>query len=352
MKRNFFLFVFATLQAILISCNSNPTEAPFEPYNPDFVWTADTIAYPNEFQTIMYSIWGNSPTNLYMVGHCTASKGVMWHYDGNSWQPVNLFKDIAQSSITLYAITGSSGYNMWAVGSRNIGFENDQLIAKSLIIRFDGFNWNEITNSGTSPLRNIWMENESSYWIGGYTNPINILNNSEHIYKVRDSFPYLEGYHLAGIGKINDEYVAIAERWTDNGHTQVVYDYRKKEDQDNFVCRDSFVVNSSNWNYKWGEYGLLTVNNKLFSYGSDGVFEWTVNKWQKKKETGFNIYGMFALNDKEIFAYGDNSLIYFFDGTNWQQINSLQTPGIVYWAVWSNGKDVFVSYCLVFSLDF
>ncbi len=86
-----------------------------------YAWTADTLGYPGNYQTLMYDIWGSSPKDVYVVGHSSSSDGVLWHFDGDKWKDVNL---VAQKggnipgAIDLSAIYGFSSTDIYAVGSR------------------------------------------------------------------------------------------------------------------------------------------------------------------------------------------------------------------------------------------
>ncbi len=77
--------------ACLSSCKKNPV-GPIEPKDPrTYTWTIDTLAYPGSYQTIMQSIWGSSPSDVYVVGHNDGGYGKMYHFDGKMWTPVVLY---------------------------------------------------------------------------------------------------------------------------------------------------------------------------------------------------------------------------------------------------------------------
>ena len=87
-----FLFSLIILLAIILSgCRKSPVE-PVIPKDPrTYTWTIDTLSYPGSAQTIMQSIWGSSPSDVYVVGHNDGGYGKMYHFDGKMWTPVVLY---------------------------------------------------------------------------------------------------------------------------------------------------------------------------------------------------------------------------------------------------------------------
>ena len=80
-----------------------------------YTWTADTLAYPGSFQTLMSSIWGSSHNDVYAVGHNSRNFGHMWHYDGTAWTDVKLSTSQGGNiagPISVSAIYGISANNI------------------------------------------------------------------------------------------------------------------------------------------------------------------------------------------------------------------------------------------------
>ncbi len=108
-----------------------------------FTWTVDTLAYPDSYQTTMLSIWGSSPSDVYVVGHNERGFGKMYHFDGNEWTDVGL--NPVQGGhivgpITLEAIHGFAADDIWAVGEKRYTNPNPPpiLLDSSLVIHYDG----------------------------------------------------------------------------------------------------------------------------------------------------------------------------------------------------------------------
>ena len=145
--------VIVTLAIILItgitfySCKGPTDPPPPEKSARDYTWTADTLSYPESFQTLMSSMYATSTNNIYLVGHCNDSRGSIWHYDGKEWKPLtdDIFTVVARSSISPYQVHGTSENNIWIVGSRNSlnPTPPPNFLAESFIIQYDGTTWKE-----------------------------------------------------------------------------------------------------------------------------------------------------------------------------------------------------------------
>ncbi|SRR5690606_28184282 len=87
------IFFYIFLLFLLLSINNCKDSAidvyanrsPFE-YN----WTTDTLHLERNFQTLMFSMWASSISDLYTVGHSDGTRGAMWKYDGKNWDNIKL----------------------------------------------------------------------------------------------------------------------------------------------------------------------------------------------------------------------------------------------------------------------
>jgi sugar lactone lactonase YvrE len=85
----------------------------------------------------IYGIWGASPTDVWAVGGNvagsggTGAAGVVWHFDGNTWQNVALPGDTA-ARFTIFKVWGSAANDVWAVGDN------------STTLHYDGTAWSVV----------------------------------------------------------------------------------------------------------------------------------------------------------------------------------------------------------------
>ena len=89
-----FIILISCLFLLVISCNDNPVTPPEDqPGRRDYTWTVDTI--PN----YMIRMWGDSPTDVWIIGPAGNYNRTIYHYDGNRWTTDDVFRFISPSSI-------------------------------------------------------------------------------------------------------------------------------------------------------------------------------------------------------------------------------------------------------------
>ena len=102
---------------LFVGCKNNGTAPPVIKNPRDYSWTIDTLSFQGSAQTMMTSLWGSSPTDVYAVGHNDQSIAVMWHYDGKSWTNVKLNPregggNTIDGPLSLFSIYGFSQNNI------------------------------------------------------------------------------------------------------------------------------------------------------------------------------------------------------------------------------------------------
>jgi len=95
----------------------------------------------------LFRIWGSSGDNVFALG----SGGTILHYDGEEWADM-----YSPTSNGLYGIWGTSGTNILAVG------------VLGTMLRFDGEDWRELTNYTTQNLFDVWGSRDEIFIVGGY----------------------------------------------------------------------------------------------------------------------------------------------------------------------------------------
>lgn len=157
-KSLLFIFFFPTVLFLQFTTSCNTTE-PFDDIKPgrrDYVWTVDTLkANPGDL-FYMFSLWGSSPTDIWVVGHADASDLSKWHYDGISWK-----RDVTRISSNLQSIYGFATNDVWMCDAPGLG-----------VYHYNGQQWStsySYNESGTRlGLNNIWGETSNNiYAVGG-----------------------------------------------------------------------------------------------------------------------------------------------------------------------------------------
>jgi hypothetical protein len=343
MIRTRIIFWLFSVIAVFVSCKKDtPPEPPggTKPGKREYVWTVDTIAYPGSFQTTMRDIWASSPTNVYVVGHNERGYGKMFHFDGNSWQPVRLVTaegGLIPGPIDLSAIHGFGANDIYAVGQRFQTNPNPppNFLDSSLIIHFDGSQWSEeqLPRRGRQ-LIGVRGLNTSTIWAGGTYGALYKRDgsgwrslDSDTLFWFRDfaqdgTEAYALAYYVPPLGGSLTRFLL---HWTDP-HWEVV---------DSFSTYQGFTV-------PFGESALSNIGGKLYS-GGLGVFRKEGTAWVRTLDSfPENIIGLYGTRPEHIFAVGTSVSIYHFNGTDWHKYSEFVNVGTGCRSVWCTENEVFV----------
>jgi hypothetical protein len=94
----------------------------------------------------LYSIWGSGPGDVFAVGTSPLGErgydGVILHFDGTGWTPMpgpGVGTADGSVDVSFYSVWGTSGANVFAVGESDAGF------SKAFVARYDGVSWTAMT---------------------------------------------------------------------------------------------------------------------------------------------------------------------------------------------------------------
>jgi hypothetical protein len=267
----------------------------------------------------------------------------MWHFDGNSWTSVKLITSEGgqiEGAIELTSIYGFSSADIYAVGSRIIGYNPNpppNFIDSSLIIHYDGSSWKKENTYNGSILTAIYGTSSSDIWAGGVENTlyhktgntwqrdsINIAVQPDYIFDVSSISSY--GLNTYAMGNSN------------NNNTGNTIFYFFKRLNDTWAVQDSFL----NSGYTFGIRLNQSKLQNLYSYGGGGIYRYNGTSWDIFFQTAYPISSMWGNSDNNIFAVGSQGRAYHYNGTDWQQIEALNYPQTDYTAVWTDGTEAFV----------
>jgi len=171
------IFIYITSVTIFLiltfSCNNNNPVNPVDeqPGRRDYVWTVDTINYPNSISRI----WGSSPTDVWAGGPAGDVYKTVWHFDGKTWSTDNIFRTFYPESFFGFA---ANDVYMGSGGGK--------------IFHFDGNEWEllaQLTKDGHKDIifTNMWGTRISFfghlaiydlYAVGAYGDEKGYLNKS------------------------------------------------------------------------------------------------------------------------------------------------------------------------------
>ena len=304
------------------------------------------VTPPGEIR--LYDVWGSTGENVYAVGQ----GGVILHYDGRAWEPA-----VSPTSVSLYAIWGSGADRIFAVG-------ND-----ATVIWYNGEEWQPVPLSGlvgyreTVELRDIYgagsshvlivgskssdftpgRDDVSVMWDGHSWILLSIPEqgpmdrvwgmSEERFYAVaRDHAGWLEN-HGNFFGKLLQVYdpiavwvgpqgkVVVAESWYQGNRMVVLDGYSRIEHPIGAVTiRDI-----------WGH-----TSSEVFAVGDNGViFRYSGSSWsQMESGTTESLRAIWG-TEGQVFAVGDNGTILQYRGLSWQRMDSGTSSALM--AVSGNG---------------
>ncbi len=136
----------------------------------DFAWSVDTIFSPAG-AVVMKSIWGSSASDVYVVGRADAPGASMYHFDGSLWRSVPLTASEGggiAGKIDLSQVFGFTQTDIIAVGGRTGGAAPSGTSMSSLVIRFNGSAWSEMSvPPGGGMLYAVWGVYNGEMWAAG-----------------------------------------------------------------------------------------------------------------------------------------------------------------------------------------
>jgi hypothetical protein len=306
-------------------------------------WTSDTLAYEGSDQTLMTSLYATSPNNAWICGHNDRSKGNVWHFDGNKWQFIDMYKYIRVSANSYYKVSGSSANNVWFVGNRHYSdpFNPSTIWWEDLVVQYDGSTFKEHDLNSTFAIFGLHAISPNEVWVGGDSGFVAKYNG---ITWSKDTIDIPKGGFqlILDLAKYDGEVFAIISVFDPKFEKY----YFAKGNLNNWKIVDSIYYDGKNFEIKWGYWGLyVSEYGKLYSYGVGGIWEWQKG-WVKILRVNYTIKGMYGLKEDYILAVGDFGHVLYYDGTSWQQIqNKLSIPDQSYDIItgaWTNGREAII----------
>jgi len=141
---------------------------------------------------LLYGIWGTAANNLWSVGGTAAGAGVVLHYEGDAWTPVDVSGVIAGGVPTLFKVWGRSAREIYAVGDRGT------------ILRYNGASWSQVSVATpfTRPLFTVHGDATRVFTVGGFIDG-SILELEDGVFHDRtpDGLPQMNGVYVPGFGQ-------------------------------------------------------------------------------------------------------------------------------------------------------
>ena len=284
----------------LISCKSNPVEAPAQPGRTDYEWTVDTINPGNE-SLYLGRIWGSSASDVWAVGSSSSTATSIWHYDGNQWRC-----DSVSRFVEPFAVFGFTNYDVW-LGNGN-----------STIWHFDGLRWHEYGQYQLTGFNNLNINNLD----GTSTNNIYGVGYVENSNDAKAIIMHYDGtgwnFITIPVVKVSFETVAIEQNsgvlvmsatdYDPAGFVAKVYCWDGKELKE--------LLSGSGWSFvtKLGNEIFATLASKIYKYSNKQLILWKDNSGN-----GINGNIICGRSSSDFFIGGINGIVQY-NGTDFTTI--------------------------------
>lgn len=329
------LFLVLTLVCV-VACKKQATQ-PLPPLPKDprtYTWTIDTLK-SNSGQTLMRSIWGSSTKNIYTVGWDAGSLGDMFHFDGQKWK---IFQEILTPyggplgrPFGLQRILGVDANNIWVVGRWSADLPEQD---STLILHFNGQNWQSAPTVGGHPLQGIWGTSPDDIWAGGVKGALYHYDGVSWQQKQ----PPRPFWYNSFAGLSTNEVYALAYEYDAQGRGTR---YLSMWDGVEWRILQSFT-GLPREGAPFGDIALFAVDGQLFSAGN-GVFRKIASGWEKLLSPAQTVfYGMHGTAADNLFLVGIHGRVYHYNGTDWDQLIDLAFYGLSWYDVWTDGTETFI----------
>lgn len=116
---------------------------------------------------ILFGVWGETASSIWAVGGSAnnpSTGGIIWHYDGQSWQTVNLSHIFPGGAPRLFKIWGRNESDIYAVGQAGT------------ILHYDGESWSKVVSATSRPLFTVHGNDNVVIATGGFADGVIVEN--------------------------------------------------------------------------------------------------------------------------------------------------------------------------------
>ena len=326
--------IFLLFFSFLVSCRKSLEPSGIDPRL--YTWTVDTLFYPTSVQTMMQEIWASSPKDVYAVGHCSSPDGNLYHFDGISWQNINLNVTGGGPISGSYRTNNVFGFNsndVYVVGEK----ANTGIDPQSMIVHYNGNKWEEIEVPPKETLLSVWGSAPDDIWAGGNSGTLFHYNESQ--WKV-DSLPH-PGYPDYDVSlNINDinGYSADSVFFS----TLSVLPLGELLDHFFLYSKNKFTLLDSSGKHTYETW--LSPQGIFYKATNYGIFVKTKNHWEAFY-SGHKVLAMTGSDDSNIWAitkkYYDWYVLHY-NGTDWYTFENIPIGNTVLQDIFLIDDEVFI----------
>jgi hypothetical protein len=224
---------------------TEPSGDDIQPGNRNYVWSIDTLNIPF---TILTSIWGNSPNDLWLIGPGGDLNKTIYHFNGTAWSNDGISRPISPKAIfgfssndiwiggregriwhyvntwkedTIFSISGYSTIGieyLWGDSPSTLiatGYADSLGTNKGILLKYNGSKWNHI-NVPDVPYSLVKIQRENisnqNYFVLGFKYEA-FFDDTLIVFEFNGSNlkPIMSG-SAVGFEKIRDEMIFVSNK--------------------------------------------------------------------------------------------------------------------------------------------
>ncbi len=324
------------------SCKESITDSRPRIIRPpqDMIWTADTIRGLDQYAQL-------TPRNLYVFSANDAwltcwsdiARGLIWHWDGKSWNESDIRKDVG--GMRIQDVCGYSSSDLWACG-----YSGEEIF----LAHYNGTKWTKYNTNGIKgELLDMCKDADGNILACGRNGLImkyDKTSNKWNVSYIKMSFNYDSEFFIKNIAVINKDLYATAAAMNLKTLEEMYYFVKGKFE--NYTLVDSIKLDfTQSSNLKWGNWRLINEGETgLFSSGLGGCWKYLNSNWIKILNYDGEIYDITGFNTNYLVACGAFKTILFYNGSSWSNFsNSLKVfdNGFKFRCVFTNGFETFIA---------
>ncbi len=297
-----------------------------------YTWRIDTLSLMEggTGNTELTTVWGFSPTDVYVGGSTSGHHGKLWHFNGSTWEPVKL---LVEEGGTLNNIGDIEDLHGLPDGTLFAAGETASLDA--FMLMFYHSYWLDVSPDSSRLLQSVFANDPSDVWVGGIQGDLFHFNGSYRFTRSRlpldippDANPLYNCYSITGVVGRPSVLLLYAP-------TQVERYYLFEFADTSWTQLDS-VLNEYRRRVWYSPEGTL------YCIG-DGVHRRSGTSWEMTL-ADFRAFGICGTSDRDLFVVGRRGFdarVYHYNGADWYLYSQIETPNATYYDCWSDGTTVF-----------
>jgi hypothetical protein len=169
-----------------------------------------------------------------------------------------------------------------------------------------------------------------------------IINKNFHEYQIDsikiDRFEN-DYFTIANIFEYNNRIHALGYHVYNNSLNTKYYHFVKVNES--WEVKSSFIINSTNREYMWGNLGFKYFNNNYYSYGENGLYKYSNNEWYQIYD-GIKILNILFFTDSDYLITSTNGTVYHINNSAAEEITKLRIENALYTDIFQINMNILI----------